>query len=60
MIYYPIPLHKQEAFLQIARQGGDLSISEKLANEVLSLPMHTELTNEQQKYIIEKIKEFFI
>lgn len=59
MVYYPIPLHKQEAFLQIARQGNDLSISDKLADEVLSLPMHTELTEQQQMYIIDKIKEFF-
>lgn len=59
MIYYPVPLHKQEAFLQIARQGNDLSCSEKLSKEVLSLPMHTELTKEQQDFIISKIKEFF-
>ena len=59
MIYYPVPLHKQEAFLQIARQGSDLSISENLAKNVLSLPMHTELDKEQQDYIIVKIHEFF-
>ena len=43
MVYYPIPLHKQEAFLQIAHQSGDMSVAEKLCDEVLSLPMHTEL-----------------
>ena len=59
MIYYPIPLHLQKAFLQIARQGGELETSEKLSQTVLSLPMHTELDLEQQNYIIEKIRHFY-
>ncbi len=59
MIYYPVPLHKQKAFLPIARQGGTLNVSEMLAEQVLSLPMHTELDEEQQTYIINKVREFF-
>lgn len=59
MIYYPVPLHKQEAFRTIARTHSSLEISEKLSQEVLSLPMHTELDKEQQDYIICSIKEFF-
>ena len=59
MVYYPVPLHKQKAFLPIARQGGALNISETLAEQVLSLPMHTELDEEQQTYIICKVREFF-
>lgn len=59
MIYYPVPLHKQKAFLPIARQGGTLNVSETLAEQVLSLPMHTELDDEQQQYIISKVQEFF-
>lgn len=59
MIYYPVPLHKQKAFLPIARQGGTLNVSETLAEQVLSLPMHTELDEEQQTYIINKVREFF-
>jgi len=59
MVYYPIPLHKQKAFLPIARQGSTFEISEKLSEEVLSLPMHTELDEEQLQYITSKIKEFF-
>lgn len=58
MIYYPVPLHKQEAFLQIARRGTNLDSTEKLCSEVLSLPMHTELTPETQEFIIKKIQEF--
>ena len=59
MVYYPIPLHKQKAFLPIARQGSTFEISEKLSEEVLSLPMHTELDEEQLQYITSKVKEFF-
>ncbi len=59
MVYYPVPLHKQKAFLPIARQGSALDISEQLSLEVLSLPMHTELDREQQQYIIDKVREFF-
>lgn len=59
MIYYPIPLHLQQAFLKIARQGGELKTSEKLSETVLSLPMHTELDKEQQDFIINKIRDFF-
>lgn len=59
MIYYPVPLHKQKAFLPIARQGDTLNVSEMLAEQVLSLPMHTELDEEQQTYIINKVREFF-
>lgn len=60
MIYYPLALHQQKAFLQIARQGGELEESERLSEMVLSLPMHTELDLEQQNYIIEKIRHFYI
>ncbi|MBR1626749.1 MAG: DegT/DnrJ/EryC1/StrS family aminotransferase [Bacteroidales bacterium] len=59
MIYYPVPLHKQEAFKTTARTHSSLEISEQLSEQVLSLPMHTELSQEQQDYIIEAIKTFF-
>lgn len=59
MIYYPLPLHHQEAFRDICRLGGDLTSSEQLAGEVLSLPMHTELTTDQQDRIIDAIVDFF-
>lgn len=58
-IYYPYPLHSQEAFVQIERQGNAMDITERLCSEVLSLPMHTELSIEPQIYIVEAIKEFF-
>lgn len=59
MIYYPYPLHFQNAFKKIARIGGDLSASENLCNEVLSLPMHTELKEEELAFITKKIKSFY-
>ncbi|MDR2056853.1 MAG: DegT/DnrJ/EryC1/StrS family aminotransferase [Dysgonamonadaceae bacterium] len=55
MVYYPLPLHYQPAFKNIVKIGGDLSESEKLAQSVLSLPMHTELDNEQIRYITSQI-----
>jgi dTDP-4-amino-4,6-dideoxygalactose transaminase len=51
MVNYPIPLHLQEAFKHLGYKKGDLPIAEKLCESVISLPMHTELTEEQQIYI---------
>lgn len=59
MIYYPIPLNEQEAFLNIGIKSGELIETESLCRSVLSLPMHTELTEEQQVYIVSHIKSFF-
>jgi dTDP-4-amino-4,6-dideoxygalactose transaminase len=51
MVYYPIPLHLQEAFGNLGYKNGDFPVAEKLSNCVISLPMHTELTEEQMRYI---------
>lgn len=59
MIYYPIPLNKQEAFMNIGKTIGDLNISKELTDSVLSLPMHTELSIEQLEYITNTIHDFF-
>lgn len=59
MIYYPLPLQQQDAFKEISRAAESLDISEQLAYSVLSLPVHTELTTEQQDVVINRIKEFF-
>ena len=55
MIYYPCPLHLQAAYRCLGYHEGDFPISETLSKEVLSLPMHTELTAEQIQYIIEQL-----
>ena len=59
MVYYPLPLHHQQAFRSLARIGGNLANSEQLAGQVLSLPMHTELTPAQQTTVIDAITQFF-
>jgi dTDP-4-amino-4,6-dideoxygalactose transaminase len=56
-IYYPIPLHLQEAFRHVGAPPGSFPMTEQAAAEVLSLPMHTELTNEQQEYIAASVLE---
>lgn len=48
MVYYPVPLHLQEAFENLGYQKGDFPVTEALCEQVISLPMHTELTVEQQ------------
>lgn len=59
MVYYPVPLHRQNAYLQYGYEEGDFPISESLCKKVLSLPIHTEMKEEEQEYIIETIKSFF-
>lgn len=55
MIYYPIPLHLQKAYQDPRYKAGDFPVAEKLAACVLSLPMHTELDEEQLIYITETV-----
>lgn len=55
MIYYPIPMHAQQAF----HAEGDFPVSSMLAKKVLSLPMHTEITQSEQDYICDTIESFF-
>lgn len=59
MIYYPKPLHHQRAYQNLGRQVGDLSISEQLCLEVLSLPIHTEMNENQLNYITNTVLDFF-
>ena len=59
-IYYPIPLHLQKAFLVTGNRKGDFPITEQASDEVLSLPMHTELTEEQQAHIAEAVKHVYV
>lgn len=55
MVYYPLPVHRQEAYRHISRLSGSLDISAGLCDAVLSLPIHTEMSPRQQQYIIEKL-----
>lgn len=57
MIYYPVPLHLQKAYQDARYQSGDFPVAEKLSWCVVSLPMHTELDEEQLKYITDAVME---
>jgi len=58
MIYYPVPMHLQEAYKNLGYKEGDFPVSEKLCKTVISLPMHTELDIRQLEYISLSINEF--
>jgi UDP-2-acetamido-2-deoxy-ribo-hexuluronate aminotransferase len=57
-IYYPIPLHLQKAYLDVRYKEEDFPVTNQLVQEVLSLPMHTELDDEQIKFITDSVLEF--
>ena len=58
MVYYPVPLHMQKAYRSERYHEGAFPVAERLSASVLSLPMHTELTEEQTQYIINSVVEF--
>ena len=58
MIYYPVPLHLQKAYLDPRYKAGDFPVTEMLSDHVLSLPMSTELDDEQLEYITSSVIEF--
>ena len=60
MVYYPLALCDQPAFRNCGRVVGALDVSRRLVGEVISLPMHTELTRELQDKVIEGIHSFFL
>ncbi len=57
-IHYPIPLHLQEAYKAFGFQNGDFPVTEKVALEILSLPMYPQLQAEAQSRVVQKIQEF--
>ena len=59
MIYYPVPLHLQKAYEGYGIKRGDLPVTERLMDEVLSLPMSTELDDEQLTHISATVQAFF-
>ncbi len=59
MIYYPVPMHLQKGYLNLGYRTGDFPVSEELCNTVLSIPMHTELTEDQLEYICYSIGDYF-
>lgn len=59
MIYYPVPLHLQNAFKQPGIGAGAFPIAEKLSKVVISLPIHTEMKTDQLDFICTRIKQYF-
>ena len=58
MVYYPVPIHLQKAYLNPRYKPGDFPVTEQLSNTVFSLPMHTELDEEQISHITSSVLEF--
>lgn len=58
MIYYPVPSHRQKVFETFGGNTFDLPVTDWLTERVISLPMHSELTEEQQKFITDEVKNF--
>lgn len=57
-VYYPIPLHRQKAYLDERYNEADFKVTNQLVNEVISLPMHTELDDEQISFITSTLLNF--
>ena len=57
-IHYPIPLHLQNAYRNMGYKVGDFPVCERLANEMVSLPMYPDLTPEQQHHVVDTLREF--
>jgi dTDP-4-amino-4,6-dideoxygalactose transaminase len=58
-IYYPVPLHEQECFRYLGYSAADLPHSSAAAKETLALPIYPELSDEQRRYVVSSIAEFY-
>src|SRR5262249_4375228 len=58
-IHYPIPLHLQNAYKALAYRKGDFLVAERVASEIVSLPMFPQLKRATQSYVAEKVWEYF-
>src|SRR5205814_1803434 len=56
-IHYPIPVHRQPAFRSVPHVAGDLAVTDRLASEVLSLPMFPTISEEQIRYVADRVHD---
>ena len=59
-VYYPLPLHLQECFSYLNHKRGDFPITEQLTEKVISIPVFSEISKDQQDHVIKTIKEFYV
>jgi dTDP-4-amino-4,6-dideoxygalactose transaminase len=60
LIHYPVPIHLQKAYTELGVRRRDLSVTEKVAHETLSLPFYPELTTEEMREVREQLRKFFL
>jgi dTDP-4-amino-4,6-dideoxygalactose transaminase len=58
-LHYPVPLHLQKCFSNLGYRKGDFPVTEKLADECLSLPLFPHMKDDEIEYVCDKIKHFF-
>jgi dTDP-4-amino-4,6-dideoxygalactose transaminase len=56
-MHYPIPCHLQDSVKSLGPRAGDLSVTEEITKEIVSLPVYPHMTNEQLDYVVEKLRE---
>jgi len=58
-VYYPVPLHLQKAYFNEIASKNQYSVTNRLVDEVISLPMHSEFSKDQIQYITTAVLDFF-
>jgi dTDP-4-amino-4,6-dideoxygalactose transaminase len=59
MVHDPVPVHMQEAYRFLDLGVGSYPLAERLASEIVTLPMYPELTNDQARAVVDAVREFF-